>query len=111
MRFKKLEKTEALGRTNGTSLKGYLATGIKFKDLYQAFGEPTFRPEDSGDGKVQYEWTFEYKGNVYTVYDWKTYDEEYTLTEYDNWHVGAKTFPGEFIELVEKLTSKTVCQN
>ena len=110
-RFAKLEKEEAMVRTGGSSLKGYLATGIKFNDLYKAFGEPTFRPKDSGDGKVQYEWTFEYKGEVFTIYDWKTYDEQYTLNEYDRWHVGGKTNADEFIELIEKLTHKAICQN
>ena len=69
MRFKKFEnKEEAYGKTTGSSLKGYLATGIKFKDLYQAFGEPTYN-EPSGDDKVQREWVFEYKGNIFTNYD------------------------------------------
>lgn len=107
MRFKKIEnREEANGLTGGSSLKGYLATGIKFTDLYQAFGDATLKPEDSGDGKVQYEWVFKYKGDVFTIYDWKTYDEKYTLNEYDHWHVGGKTDASDFIALVEKL-----CQN
>ena len=115
MRFKKFENKEEIQNYNGdgiigTCLQGYLATGIKFKDLYQAFGEPTYN-EPSGDDKVQREWVFEYKGNVFTIYDWKTYDLNYTLTEYDRWHVGGKVSADEFIALVEKLTRETACQN
>lgn len=110
MRFNKLEKEVALQATNGTSLKGYLAQGIKFTDLYATFGEPTFKPEDSGDGKVNFEWVFEYKGEIFTIYDWKTYDAEYSLKEYDSWHVGGKTYSGNFIELIEQLIEKK-CQN
>lgn len=107
MRFKKIETREEANRqTGGSSLKGYLAAGIKFADLYRTFGDATLKPEDSGDGKVQYEWVFEYKGDVFTIYDWKTYDEDYTLNEYDRWHVGGKTNASEFIALIEKLCQK-----
>jgi hypothetical protein len=33
------------------------------------------------------------------------------LNEYDRWHVGGKTNADEFIELIEKLTRKAICQN
>ena len=29
-----------------------------------------------------------YKGEVFTIYDWKTYDPEYTEYELDTWSVG-----------------------
>lgn len=107
-RFKVLKKIDSIHEyTNGTSLKGYLKTGIKFTDLYQVLGEPTFRPEDSGDGKVQYEWVVKYKDDYFTIYDWKTYDERYTLEEYDRWHVGGKTYSGHFEELIENLVKRT----
>ena len=105
-RFKKLTKEDARYSTTGTSLKGYLKTGIRFTDLYQTLGEPTFKPEDSGDGKIQYEWVIEYKGDIFTIYDWKTYDESYTLEEYDRWHVGAKVYSGDFEDLIEQLVNK-----
>tara|TARA_Y100001972_G_scaffold93922_1_gene115215 strand:+ start:16 stop:372 length:357 start_codon:yes stop_codon:yes gene_type:complete len=63
---------------------------ISYKDLVDTFGEPTFTPEDSGDGKVNYEWVFIHDGNYFTIYDWKTYDAETTRNEYTNWHVGGK---------------------
>jgi hypothetical protein len=107
MSLKKFEnRFEVSGRTSGSSFAGYLKQGIKFADLCQAFGESTYKPKDSGDGKVQYEWVFEFKGNVFTIYDWKTYNEEITINEYDRWHVGGKTNAAEFISTVEQL-----CQN
>ena len=103
----KLTADEARYEATGTSLKGYLKRGIKFMDLYKALGEPTFKPEDSGDGKIQYEWVFKWNGNIYTIYDWKTYNQDHTLTEYDHWHVGAKVYSGHFEELIETLVKKT----
>ena len=105
-RFKKLTKDDARYATSGTSLKGHLKYGIKFTDLYQTLGEPTFKPEDSGDGKIQYEWVIEYKGDIFTIYDWKTFDESYTLEEYDRWHIGAKVYSGDFEDLIEQLVNK-----
>lgn len=73
----------------GTSLKGYL-TGVNYNDLVKAFGEPTY-PTPSGDGKVQKEWVFNWKENVYTLYDWHTNNPEYTMTKLDKWNVGSKS--------------------
>jgi len=105
----KLTAEEARYEATGTSLKGYLKTGIKFTDLYKVLGEPTFKPEDSGDGKIQYEWVLKLDGKVYTIYDWKTYDQDYTLNEYDRWHVGAKGYSGDFEDLIENMVNKNLC--
>ena len=102
-RFKKLTKEDARYSTTGTSLKGYLKTGIRFTDLYQTLGEPTFKPEDSGDGKIQYEWVIEYKGDIFTIYDWKTYDERYTVEELNTWSIGGKTSSIDFETMVLHL--------
>jgi hypothetical protein len=99
----KLHGIDASHGCTGTSLKGYLRKGIKFADLYKTLGEPTFKPEDSGDGKVQYQWVLEWNGHVFTIYDWKTYDHEYTVNEYDRWHVGAKGYSGEFEDMVNQM--------
>lgn len=107
----RLQADEALYETNGTSLKGYLKADIKFTDLYRTLGEPTFKPEDSGDGKIQYEWVLKWNGTVYTIYDWKTYDQDYTLTEYDRWHVGSKFYAAEFIDMIEKMIEEKLCLN
>ena len=101
--------------TFGTSKKGYLDYGITYTDLIDTFGNPTFLPEDSGDGKVNFEWVidFEFEGsiNTFTIYDWKV-DSEYskinTGTKEEGrdwlggsrWHVGGKEYAGDFIDKV-----------
>jgi hypothetical protein len=72
-----------------SGFRAYLGGCISYKDLIDTFGEPTFTPEDSGDGKVNYEWVFRFDDSYFSVYDWKTYDEEYTRNEYTNWHIGS----------------------
>lgn len=106
----KLSREEALNATGGTSYSTSLK-GIKFTDLYKVLGEPTFKPEDSGDGKVQYEWVIKWNDNVYTIYDWKTYDQDYTLTEYDQWHIGSKVNAVDFKYLIEDMVKNKLCLN
>lgn len=100
--LEKVSKEDALELGWGTSLKGHLH-GVTYAQLVKAFGQPVFNPEDSGDGKVNFEWVFEYDGNVFTLYDWKTYDVEYTINELTTWNIGGKTYAGDFIDHLEKL--------
>ncbi len=98
--MKKLEKDQVGETTWGSSLKGYIKT--TYPKLIKTFGEPTYS-EASGDNKVQKEWVIEYEGNIFTIYDWKTFDPEYTMNELDEFHVGGKTYAGYFIEALERL--------
>ena len=104
--------------TSGSSLKGYLDYAITYEDLVDTFGEPTFLPEDSGDGKVNFEWVidFDFEGsiNTFTIYDWKV-DAEWSklntgkmeeANEWfggSRWHVGGKDYAGDFIEKVSEM--------
>lgn len=103
--------------TTGTSLKGYLSYGVKYADLVGYFGQPTFLPEDSGDGKVNFEWVVEFEGDngieVFTIYDWKTQSPEWSIENTGSeeqakesfgirWHVGGKDYAGDFIDFIEK---------
>jgi hypothetical protein len=89
--IEKIEDKEwARKATFMSSFRTYLGGAVSYNDLIDTFGEPTFTPEDSGDGKVNYEWVFIHDGAYFTIYDWKTYDAETTRTEYTNWHVGGK---------------------
>jgi len=101
-----------------SSLKGYLDYGITYDDLVDTFGDPTFLPEDSGDGKVNYEWVidFDFEGsiNTFRIYDWKTESAEWSklntgrmeeANEWfggSRWHVGGKDYAGDFIEKVSE---------
>ena len=45
------------------------------------------------------------ENDYYTIYDWKTYDREYTLNELDTFNVGSRVNALEFIlHLNKKLT-------
>lgn len=108
MKYNKITKKEtAQDIVGGTSLKDRLV-GFNYKQLVAAFGEPTF-PNPSGDGKVQKEWVFqrESDGAVFTLYDWKTYDVNYTTTMLQTWNVGSKVYAGEFVtDLMVQLKKK-----
>jgi hypothetical protein len=73
---------------NGTYKIGSL-DGIYYRDLVTKLGKPTVI--GSGDDKVQYEWIMEFEGEIFTIYDWKTYDAEYTEYELDTWSIGGNT--------------------
>jgi len=93
--MKVLNEKEIGNKINGSSLKGYIS--ITYPQLVSILGEPTYSAE-SGDSKVQKEWVVEFEGNVFTIYDWKTFDEDYTINELDEFHVGGKTDANNFIE-------------
>ena len=106
--------------TSGTHLKGYLDLGITYEDLVDTFGNPTYLPEDSGDGKVNFEWVvdFDFEGsfNTFTIYDWKV-DAEWSklntgTSDQDSfypsrWHVGGKDYAGDFIDKVSEAVYET----
>lgn len=87
-----------LPETSGSSNKGYIKA--TYNQLVKVLGEPTF-DTPSGDDKVQKEWVVEFKGNVFTIYDWKTFDPEYTMTKLDEFNIGGFVSAIEFIEALE----------
>jgi hypothetical protein len=84
--------------TCGSSGSGYIKA--TYNQLFKVLGEPTY-PTASGDDKVQKEWVVGFKGNVFTIYDWKTFDPEYTMTELDEFNIGGYVSAIEFIEALE----------
>ena len=70
---------------NGTFKIGDLK-GLYYRDLVEKLGEPTVI--GSGDDKVQYEWIMKFEDQIFTIYDWKTYDVEYTEYELTTWSIG-----------------------
>ena len=85
---------------SGTSLQGYI--NATYSQLLETLGKPTY-DEPSGDDKVQVEWVVEYKGNIFTIYDWKTGSREYTENELMEFNVGG-TIPA--IDFINELESK-----
>ena len=78
-----------------------------YYDIVRVFGEPSIN-QPSGDDKTQVEWVFVFDGKPFTIYDWKTFDRDYTLQELTTWSIGGKERDPEFIEaLTESLTTKS----
>jgi hypothetical protein len=89
----------------GTSLSGYIQAN--YKQLVEVLGEPTFN-EASGDDKVQVEWVCEFDEDIFTIYDWKTYDREYTINELNKFNIGSKVIADDFIEMLEAKIKETL---
>ena len=100
-------KDRARQLIGGTSRKDRL-NGWSYKQLVQAFREPTFH-EASGDNKVRKEWVFERKSDnaCFTIYDWMSSSEDYVMNFNTNWNVGSKKYAGEFVtDLLKHLKKK-----
>jgi hypothetical protein len=91
-------KEFASNQVCGTSLKGY--TKATYKRLVEVLGPPTFN-EASADDKTQVEWVVKFRNNYFTIYDWKTFDREYTINELTMFHVGGKIDAFNFIVALE----------
>jgi hypothetical protein len=105
------DKKLALQSINGTHLQDRL-TGVMYRDMINTFGEPTFSTEDDGDGKVNFEWVFKFGEDIFTVYDWKVPADyaRHILGRMDEvqFHVGGKTYAGDFIEYIQKSVMQAV---
>ena len=75
--------------------------GVKYDDIVEVFGEPSITQE-SGDGKIQFEWVLAIGDDVFTIYDWKTFDRDYTLNKLEVWSVGGKGPNYKFCELLRR---------
>lgn len=76
---------------DGGSWKVGTLNNVCYQELIDIFGQPTY-PRESGDSKVQVEWAIEvYDGEkfyILRIYDWKTYDRDYTMSELRSWSIG-----------------------
>jgi hypothetical protein len=96
--------TDELDNVNLNGYKVGELNGFTYKQIKKALGKPTFKPSDSGDGKVQYEWVVLYTDKVFRVYDWKTYDKKYTKKSLTTWSVGGSSSCDWFLQtLVAKI--------
>jgi hypothetical protein len=89
----------------GTSGSGYIKA--TYNQLVEALGEPTYNTP-SGDNKVQKEWVVEFEGNIFTIYDWKTFDVDYTMNELDEFNVGSKVPANKFISALQEKINKNI---
>ena len=84
--YEKEDQLEALCKTTGSYLVSQLVD-TSYRDLVMIFGEPTF-PESNADDRGKKEWVLEYNDRVFTIYDWNTVSEDYTMNELTTWNVG-----------------------
>ena len=105
------DKKEALDSIHGTHLQDRL-TGVMYRDMVNTFGEPTFSTEDDEDSKTNFEWVFKFGKDIFTVYDWKVSADyaKHILGRMDEvqFHVGGKTYAGDFIEYIQKSVMQAV---
>jgi hypothetical protein len=89
--------------TNGTSFYD-VTIKASVNQLINAFGEPDY-DGNTGEDKVNFEWEMETEdGEVFTIYDWKTYDVDYTMNELNQFNIGGVESAEEFItELESKI--------
>jgi hypothetical protein len=85
---------------NGSGLAGYIDT--TYNKLVSVLGEPTLN-SPSGDSKVQVEWILEFEDKLFSIYDWKTFDRDYTENELDRFHVGSKFNCSSLVIHLQKL--------
>ena len=87
-------KHEVGSLINGTSKTNTLR-GVTYYELFNTLGQPTYS-DASADSNCQLEWVIEWQDEVYTIYDWKTYDREYTINELNTWIIGSKVPSDDF---------------
>ena len=78
----------------GGCLQGYV--DVTYLELVEMFGEATLG--ESGDSKVQMEWVIEITDDEgatqqFSIYDWKTYDLNYTKSKLQTWNIGGLSSP------------------
>lgn len=93
------DQIEALRLIGGTHKVGSL-TGYTYYELEQLLGTPVFS-KASGDDKVQKEWVVQFGVDFFTIYDWKTYDADYTMNVNQEWSIGGKFNAYDLIEYLE----------
>ena len=99
------------GAQNGTSLRGYVTTS--YAKLVGLLGEPNGQTDDY---KVSTEWVVTYRGESYTIYDYKEtnlYDEgaptveEFRAQSSYEWHIGGAHEASAFLQVLARATEGT----
>ena len=86
---------------NGTPKTNTLR-GVTYYELVHTLGQPTYNEASELDAS-QVKWVIEWQDEVYTIYDWKTYDREYTINELNTWSIGSKMPSHAFEEAIINL--------
>ena len=98
-------KHEVGSLTNG-NIETNTLRGVTYYELFNALGQPTY--DHTYEDKKKVEWVIEWQDEVYTIYDWKAYDREYTINELNTWSIGSKVPSYAFEEALNNLIDKDV---
>lgn len=93
------EANEYILNGSTTTFKIGELANIYYKDLVKIFGHPTFNYPIE-DEKTQVEWWIKFEGNLYLIYDWETYNKDFTLNGLDVWTIGGNSNPDKLIEFI-----------
>ena len=74
--------------------------GVNYDQLWNFLGEPTI-DGPSGDDKTQVEWVVEFNDELFTIYDWKTYDRNYTKNSLTTWSIGGTSSGLDLSDYIE----------
>ncbi|QDP58435.1 MAG: hypothetical protein Unbinned6046contig1000_4 [Prokaryotic dsDNA virus sp.] len=98
------EQATALDKLHLTSFKGYRITNVSYDQLVDILGKPTF-PNANSDGTVQKSWVLVWDSKVYEIYDYHTFDEQYTIRFNTFWHIGSHedANPLDLVELIQNI--------
>ena len=80
---------------------------VNYNELVKLLGNPTFSIQ-SLDEKVQVEWVMRINGHTVTIYDYKTYDREYTINKLTVWSVGGDDWEtcDELVNMIHENLNK-----
>ena len=81
-----LTQNQVIQSNVSTALSGYV--DATYAELLQILGEPTYDLNDGLD-KTNFEWYVLFKGQIFTIYDWKC-TPAYSVQERNQWHVGSQ---------------------
>jgi hypothetical protein len=103
----KIKKLNADEITKPLGYKVGSLEGVTYGELVELLGEPTWDTA-SGDDKVQKEWVVKFGDKQFTIYDWKTYDQDYTINSLTQWIIGGTEPSYQFEDALYKELSKLV---
>ena len=77
---------------------------VTYDDIVSVYGEPSILhcDNDESDGKIQVEWVFEVNQKPFTIYDWKTFDVDFTMRKLKIWSIGGLSEDEEVVKQLKK---------
>ena len=81
-----LTQDQVIQSSVSTALSGYVKA--TYSELLEVLGQPTYDLNDGLD-KTNFEWFVLFKGQIFSIYDWKC-TPAYSLQSRYEWHIGSE---------------------